>query len=136
MTATGILVGLVLLIVALFVLGYPLVQQRRSEKRDLAAAIAQKSRDELLTSYERVLATIRDLDEDHQTGKLAPDTYQREREYWTEQGIALLQQLEPDADALPANESAAEPVERPSADKTLDDAIEQAIAEYRKAQVS
>ena len=92
---------------------------------------AQKKRDELLTGYERVLATIRDLDEDHQTGKLDPGTYQREREYWTEQGILLLQKLDPDADNVQASEPVIDEPEKSDADAELDDAIEKAIANYR-----
>ena len=136
MSITGIIAGIVLLIVALVVLSRPFMEQRRNENRELRVAVAQKKRDELLTSYERVLATIRDLDEDHNTGKLAPETYQREREYWTEQGILLLQQLEPDADTSSAETSAVEQPERASAEQALDEAIEKAIAEYRKAGVS
>lgn len=133
MTAAGMIAGIVLLIIALAALAQPFVQQRR-ENRELAAALSQKKRDELLTSYERVLATIRDLDEDHLTGKLAPETYQLERAYWTEQGILLLQQLEPDADAIDEGLAVGQ-VETPSADVALDDAIEKAIADYHRARV-
>jgi hypothetical protein len=136
MSIAGIIAGIVLLVVTLFVLAQPFLQQRRNQQSELTAALAQKQRDELLTSYERVLATIRDLDEDHNMGKLAPETYQQERAYWMEQGILLLQQLEPNADALNTESSAVAQAETPEADKALDDAIEKAIAEYRKAGVS
>jgi hypothetical protein len=136
MTITGLIAGIVLLLVTLYVLAQPFLQQRQHQKGELSAAVAQKQRDELLTSYERILATIRDLDEDHSTGKLPPETYQQERAYWTEQGILLLQQLEPDADALNAETPVVEQVEKPVADKALDEAIEKAIAEYRKAGVA
>lgn len=86
----------------------------------------QKARDELLTSYERVLSTIRDLDEDYNTGKLEPDTYKSERSYWTEQGIALLQQLEPQEDA-PRKSN------KKQVDTAADDEVEKAIAAYRKS---
>jgi hypothetical protein len=130
MTATGLIVSLVLLAIAVIGVALPFLQQRRNQNRELATALSQIKRDELLTDYERVLATIRDLDEDHQTGKLAPDTYQRERAYWTEQGILLLQKLEPDAEAL-SDETTTDSA---GDSDTLDDAVERAIAEYRRAQ--
>lgn len=134
MTVAGLIGGIVLLAIALFVIAQPFLQQRRNQNRELATALSQRERDELLTDYERVLATIRDLDEDHQTGKLAPDTYQRERSYWTEQGILLLQKIEPDTKAdedVSIVENDADKV----ADAALDDAIEKAIADYRQAEV-
>lgn len=112
----------VLLLIAIAAVLQPFAVKSRS---GLFTAEAQKERDELLTSYERVLATIRDLDEDFNTGKLAPDTYQAERSYWTEQGIALLQQLEPQEEA--AKKSSKKPVDN------SDDEVEKAIAAYRKA---
>jgi hypothetical protein len=136
MTITGLIAGIVLLLVTLYVLAQPFLQHRQHQKGELSAAVAQKQRDELLTSYERILATIRDLDEDHSTGKLPPETYQQERAYWTEQGILLLQQLEPAVDALNAETPVVEQAEKPAADKALDEAIEKAIAEYRKASAS
>jgi hypothetical protein len=130
MTPAGLIVSLVLLAIAVIGVALPFLQQRRNQNRELATALSQIKRDELLTDYERVLATIRDLDEDHQTGKLAPDTYQRERAYWTEQGILLLQKLEPDAEAL----STESEVDNAGDSDALDDAVERAIAEYRRAQ--
>lgn len=122
-----IIVG-VLVLITLVALAQPFVLQRNANRRDTGSS--QIQRDELLTDYERVLATIRDLDEDHQTGKLGEEAYQRERAYWTEQGIVLLQQLEPDSE--PEVDIAPKPVTE--VDKVLDDAIEQAIAAYRQAE--
>lgn len=129
MTVTGLVVGIVLFFVSLVALLYPFVQQGRRNNR--VNVVAQKKRDELLTSYERVLAMIRDLDEDHQTGKLDPDDYQREREYWTEEGIVLLQQLDPDGNGVKVAEKLLDEPEQSDADEALDDAIEKAIADYR-----
>lgn len=129
MTIPGLVIGIVLFFVALVGVVYPFVQEQRNSSR--ATVEAQKKRDELLTSYERVLATIRDLDEDHQTGKIDPDTYQREREYWTEQGIVLLQKLDPDSDDPVADVPVVDEPMVSDADAALDDAIEKAIANYR-----
>lgn len=129
MTITGLVIGIVLVAVAVLALIVPFVQQSRGNNR--SDVEAQKKYDELMTSYERVLATIRDLDEDHQTGKLAPETYQRERGHWTEQGILLLQEIDPDGDNPPSKHDAVEAKTPEVADDVLDDAIEKAIAEYR-----
>lgn len=121
MSQVTLLAGLVLIAVTMLAIAQPFINQRRNAYRD---STEQKQRDELLTNYERVLATIRDLDEDHQTGKLAEATYQRERQYWTERGITLLQQLETAIDTQPT--ALTQPTDE------MDDAIERAIAEYRE----
>lgn len=120
--------GIALLGITVFAVLQPFMGKSRDE---IFSGNEQKKRDELLTSYERVLATIRDLDEDHNTGKLGSDAYQSERAYWTEQGITLLQQLEPQEEERPARKAA----KAEKADTQLDDAVEKAIADYRKAKV-
>lgn len=117
--------------------------------------IARKARgiqasEEMLNDYEFVLATIRDLDEDFSTGKVSSETYERERAFWTERGIAMLQKLVPDADASVAikqrvvdaldtpNTSTDKPARTATAttdDDQLDAIIEQAISSYRSAKV-
>jgi hypothetical protein len=61
-------------------------------------ALDRKSRDELVTQYERVLSIIRDLDDDHIFGKLPDEIYRRERLRWTQRSIELLRELEPEVD--------------------------------------
>jgi len=137
MSTAGFIGVIVLVVISLFGFALPFLQQRQRDALSGKRVMAQKARDELLTTYERVLATIRDLDEDHHTGKLAPDVYQRERSYWTEKGILLLQQLEPDSDNAQAQVEAAAQrhlSDNEEPDAVLDDAIEQAIAAYRQAQ--
>jgi len=139
MEMTSLVIVTILVIVSLGVLAMPFLG-RHSDAEDNAVAM-QKARDELVTTYERVLATIRDLDEDHNTGKLQPEIYKQERAYWTEQGIRLLQQLEPDAEQAIDNDrqpvKAAQPARAANTpDVMLDDAIEQAIAAYRQAQTN
>jgi hypothetical protein len=128
----GGMIGATLLIVfTLAMILRPFMRKQLSMGR-MALSDKQLSQDELVTSYERVLAMIRDLDEDYHTGKLAPDTYQEDRAYWTEQGIKLLQRIEPNEDAeLPVAAAAVEAIDE--TDAVLDDAIEKAISEYRKA---
>lgn len=138
MSGESTLIILVLGVLSLAILGWPFMQQRNRKGRQRFLA-AERERDELLTAYERVLATIRDLDEDYNTGKLRPDVYQQDREYWAAEGIKLLEQLDPKAAAAEAatskpqrrSQRTEQPVE---ADRVLDDAIEDAILAYRRAQ--
>jgi len=138
MSGESTLIILVLGVLSLAILGWPFMQQRTRKGRQRFLA-AERERDELLTAYERVLATIRDLDEDYNTGKLRPDIYQQDREYWASEGIKLLEQLDPKAAAAEVatgksqrrSQRAEQPVE---ADRVLDDAIEDAILAYRRAQ--
>lgn len=127
MTTTILMIGGGLLLIATIGVLIPFITQRRRNQSNLSA---KKAHDELLTHYERILATIHDLDEDHQAGKLAPATYQRERAYWTEQGINLLQQLKTAFDAV-KNEGIAQPA-APVPDQKLDYSIENAIAQLRE----
>ncbi|MBZ0291352.1 MAG: hypothetical protein K8L99_02185 [Anaerolineae bacterium] len=133
MSIEGMIGAVILVVVTLFGIGLPFLRRRWTPVSASELAF-EKAREELLTTYERVLATIRDLDEDYQTGKLSEDTYQQERAYWTERGMLLLEQLEPDME----NEVKSKPQRGQStsdnADQVLDDAIEQAIKAYRQAQ--
>lgn len=104
---------------SLLVLILPFVQKAS------ASTVAQ---DELQAAYERILKSIRDLDEDFQLGKIAADTHQQEREMWVEQGIAMLKHLHKD-------ESESEGALLLNQNQSADDAIEKAIAAYRQARV-
>ena len=126
MSIEGLIGSIILVLVGLVTVSLPFLRRNWAGVSARERAV-QKARDELLTTYERVLATIRDLDEDYQTGKLTDAEYQTERGYWAERGVYLLQQLEPDA-APP------EPVSTSVQETVLDDAIENAIKAYRQAQ--
>lgn len=127
MSIGGMVGAAVLIVIALAAVLQPYLANRRAVRNILLGDL-QKSQDELVTSYERVLAMIRDIDEDYQTGKLAPDNYQEERAYWTEQGIKLLQKIEPDNEAELHVGAKSD-----KADEVLDAEIEKAIAAYREA---
>jgi hypothetical protein len=122
---------LVLAAISVVAIGLPFIRLRKIDNVS-AAARERKEHDELLTAYERVLSTIRDLDEDYNTGKLPQATYERERGFWAEQGVAMLQELEPDAEAA-VQQSAAAQQDNRQADEVLDQAIEDAIRAYRGA---
>lgn len=130
MSLGGIIGATALIVLALPIILYPYLNNRQTMRRMLTRE-KQQTQDERMTSYERILATLRDLDDDYHTGKLAPDNYQEERTYWTEQGIKLLQEIDPDNDGeLPLNDGLAD---SDDTDNVLDDAVEKAIAAYREA---
>ncbi len=134
MSTEGIIAALVMVVIGLAWLALPLLRRKSSlNTQELAR---QKERAALLTTYERTLASIRDLDEDHLTGKLAQADYELERAHWAEQGVAILQELEKYGVKKPAKHSKADgrqksvPTTQADPDAQLDDAIEQAIAAY------
>lgn len=86
-----------------------------------SAKIAGDKREQLEAEKEQILAQIRALDFDHETGKLPETEYQRTRERLMVEAAALLQQMD---DLAPAGE--ARPAEGGA------DEIEAAIAERRK----
>jgi hypothetical protein len=59
-----------------------------------ADSFQEKQRERALAYYERVLSNIRDLDDDHSTGKISQEEYQSEREIWMKRGVTLLAMLE------------------------------------------
>lgn len=93
MSLAGLLGLIVLIIVGLVPILLPFLTFRSSllssHKRQL-----QLTRDELITSYERVLATMRDLEDDYKSQKISSSDYEREHVYWSQYGIRLLQVLE------------------------------------------
>jgi len=139
MSTEGTIAAVIMLIVGALWLALPVL--RRKYASNTEELELQKQREILATTYERMLASLRDVDEDHLTGKLSDADYQTERGYWTEQGVAVLQALEKVGGKKPgkvakaarskqpavALESAADP------DEMLDEAIEQTIANYIKS---
>ena len=122
MSPEGLVIALALLIFVGLWIGAPLL--RRESPRLSDDALAQKQRERLLVYYERVLTNIRDLEEDHATGKIRTTAYEDEREEWVQRGIQILKALD-STQAIPtaADEAAVE--------ETIDDEIEAAIAAYR-----
>jgi len=73
MSVTGILIGVLMLVGSL--------------ARQDAARKAAVDPDQV-AAYERILQTVRDLDEDYLVGKLPAEQYTAERARWMEQGAA------------------------------------------------
>jgi hypothetical protein len=117
----GLIVTAIIAIIALAWITYPLLLRQRDFGE---SARQQRQRDELLTTYERVIATIRDLDEDFRTGKMNEEDYAPERERWSARGVEILRQLQ-NAGGLPATQ-----LEQSADEAAVDDAIEDAVASY------
>ena len=125
MSIGGLLLALVLTTVALIWIGLPLL--RRGASTAQVDALADKQRERLLVYYERVMTNIRDLDEDHATGKIADADYSAERESWVERGVQVLKALQGEAVVRPAPSAP----DDAAVDAAIDEAIEAAISAYR-----
>ncbi|HSH02286.1 MAG TPA: zinc-ribbon domain-containing protein [Anaerolineae bacterium] len=112
MTIGSILLGLALLILVVLYLGYPFLIPA-----DMPPPINPSRRAELLARKESLLATIQNLDFDHETGKIAEDAYQQQRT----QNLILAARTEKELAALG---------QRPP---KIDKAIEREIAKLRGA---
>ena len=130
MSVGGLLFFLLLLAGCALLIGVPLLQRepRRNKADDQRL---EKQRERLLAYYERVLTNLRDLDEDHATGKMPEGAYWTEREEWTERGVQVLKTMDAlhDHSIVPASAR-----DDAAVDEAIDDAIETAIRSYRKAE--
>ena len=89
------------------------------------------SRDELIASYERVLSTLRDLEDDFRSHKMHPADYERERAYWSQYGVKLLHLLDGQTDISEADNDSS--LHSEDDDVMLDRSVEEAIYNYRVA---
>lgn len=108
--------------------------------RDSSVSHEADARQNRVNEYARVVAALRDLEEDHTTGKVGDDAYEAEKARLSGQGVALLEALDKEG-LLPAAQQEAQgksPRETPggtgsAADQALDEALEAAIARYASA---
>ncbi len=131
MSIEGTIAALVMLVAGVAWLALPVLRRKYSASADELARL--KERETLLATYERTLTALRDVDEDHLTGKLAQADYEAERAYWTDQGVAVLQALEQAGGKPPVKAQKPAAAEPSDADAQLDDAIEKTIANYIKS---
>lgn len=126
MSIAGLLFGMVVLLIALVWVIGPFLEPRgvQSTADD---ALLDKQRERLFIVYERVLTNIRDLDEDHTTGKMPDEDYAYEREIWVQRGIQVLKAL----DNLDARQIITASADAEDIDHAIDRQIEDAIAAYR-----
>ena len=125
MSVAGLIFGLIIVLAAFIWIGSPLLRREKAGMDD--DTVQQKQRERLLMVYERVLTNIRDLDEDHTTGKMQTADYDPERETWVQRGIQVLKAL----DRIDEQHPIAALADDAAIDKAIDDEIEQAIAAYR-----
>ncbi len=118
MSIEGLIIGLVFVAVTGLWVAFPWLERRPSSAEDV---LLEKQEEYLRVPYERVLGNIRDLDEDHSTGKIGSDDYEVERETWVQRGIQILRMMD-EQGAIEVDTAGGEAV---------DDAIEAAIDAYR-----
>jgi len=121
MSIPGLLIALVMSLIALWIVGRPLLGPARRERTAEEGRLLQRER--AARYYERVLTNIRDLDEDFSTGKISEEAHQTEREVWVARGIRLLRALD-QLERGDADLEAADGIER---------AIDEAVAAYRES---
>jgi hypothetical protein len=124
MAIGSILLGVALAVVVGLVLARPLLQASREEQGRLT------QRQLLLAEKEAILAQIRDLDFDHDTGKMPDEIHQHQRAQLMNNAAAILKQIE-------ELDSAAAPIV-PAADGAdgvgdVDADIEAAVTRMRQA---
>lgn len=127
MSIEGIIVSLVIIALTGFTIALPL--WRAHAHKGPASATIEKQRERLLTYYERVLTNLRDLEEDHATGKIVTEDFEQEREIWMQRGIQVLRALD-DLGSHSIIQGAVK--DAAAADEAIDEAIEDAIKAYRK----
>ncbi len=121
MTIGSILLGVALAILVGLVLARPLLQASREEQKNLS------QRQILLAEKEAILAQIRDLDFDHDTGKMPDEIHQSQRTQLMNSAADILKQLEQMAGKTPQPTA---PTLNGAVD--TDDDIEAAIARMRQ----
>src|SRR5262245_41988207 len=119
MSIAGLVFFLLLLSGIAVLVAMPLL--RRESQVSAESLHLQKQRDRLRAYYERVLTNLRDLDEDHATGKMPDDAYAAEREDWMQRGVEVLRTLDTldDHSVVPASVH-----DEAAVDEAIDDAIE------------
>lgn len=126
MSIEGLIGLVVMVIVGLVGVGLPFLTNKTTD-RSIRKRELDMSRDELITTYERVLSSLRDLEDDYKSHKINADDYEREHEYWSQYGIRLLQLL--DGDTLSEIDTGQDDRD----EMYLDRSVEDAIKNYRVA---
>jgi hypothetical protein len=93
MSWAGLLIlGLGGVVLAALIFG-PVLQRSAAAQARAADDAYQRERDALKLSYQAVLNTLRDLEEDYATGKLTDEDYQAEKARWQAEGVRILKDL-------------------------------------------
>ena len=108
--------AILMLAIAVFVVVYPLVQNSTAQSQP-AGAFPEENPDELLARRDATYAALKELDEDHEMGKLSSADYQALRDQYRARAVAILQELD-------SRQAEAQGTED---DDTLEDALEEEI---------
>jgi hypothetical protein len=92
MNIGAILVGIALLVLVTAYVARPLFEKQGRGNNGRATNALPHT--QLIARRDAVYAIIRELDADHQTGKINDEDYHIQRERYVAQGVALLQQLD------------------------------------------
>jgi hypothetical protein len=92
MNIGAILVGLALLVLVAAYVARPLFE--RQAGGDNGRTASGRPRAQLATRRDAIYALIRELDADHQTGKVNEEDYRAQRERYVTEGVALLKRLD------------------------------------------
>jgi hypothetical protein len=124
----GLLVFVLLLAGVALLIGTPLLRPRPAPSADIRR---EHQRDRLLFYYERVLTNLRDLEEDHATGKISDADYEADREIWMLRGVESLKAVDSlqEGSLIPQDGG-----DTATIDEAIDAAIESAVAAYRGSQ--
>lgn len=90
MEAQSLIMGVILVALSIFFVLWPLFSVTREDETN---ALANR-RNTLMEQREAIYATIRDLDFDFETGKLAEDIYRSQRNSWVERGVEVLRAVD------------------------------------------
>lgn len=114
---TALAIGMLLGLAAALFVAWPLVRNTASSRP--AASDGQRERMELLVEKEHLLTALKEIDFDHEMGKLTDDDHQRLRADYRARAVALLKRLEgsaSDAELEAAIEADVARVRAPSRD--------------------
>ncbi|MFN8378162.1 MAG: hypothetical protein U0452_05775 [Anaerolineae bacterium] len=135
METASLVILLIVLVLGIVWLAIPFVRGR-----DASVSHEADKRQDMVNTYARVVAALRDLEEDHTTGKLNDEAYEAEKARLSAQGVALLEALDKEG-WLPAAQQEVQMQtlhetaggNGSAADQALDEALEAAIARYASA---
>ena len=98
MNVGAILVGIALVIGIVAYVARPLFERPESGRRQQAETASTRA--QLINRRDAIYAVIRELDADHQTGKINDEDHQALRKRYVTEGVAVLKQL----DAVPSHD--------------------------------
>jgi len=126
MTIGSILVGLAMLLLVAAFIARPFFETTAAAPQKTSLTRRQTRKTSLLAEKETLLQKIRELDFDHDTGKIPTEVYQPQRAAWVTQAAETLKQLDGAAPAKVATKA------KPTIKQTTEtDDIEAAVARLR-----